>query len=122
MATVAQNKPHSRYMTFFHDQLTLYTATSKETHKVDDLEHNPYVHIIIGYTFDGLGDEYIEIEGSCAIHDDQAMKEKLWNDQLKPWFDGPHDPNYLVLKITPSLFTLKNSQGGQEQLYQPEND
>ena len=37
MATVYKGKPHSRYMTFFHDELTLYTATSKDTDKVDEL-------------------------------------------------------------------------------------
>lgn len=33
LATVEQGKPHSRYMTFFHDGLTIYTPTSKDTHK-----------------------------------------------------------------------------------------
>ncbi|MGG3326101.1 pyridoxamine 5'-phosphate oxidase family protein, partial [Bacillus velezensis] len=27
LATVEQGKPHSRYMTFFHDGLTIYTPT-----------------------------------------------------------------------------------------------
>lgn len=38
LATVEQDKPHTRYMTFFHEGLTLYTPTSKETHKADEIE------------------------------------------------------------------------------------
>lgn len=40
MATIQQNKPHTRYMTFFSDEFILYTATSKKTQKVDELENN----------------------------------------------------------------------------------
>jgi len=57
MATIQQNKPHTRYMTFFSDEFTLYTATSKKTQKVDELEKNPYTHILIGYDGKGIGDD-----------------------------------------------------------------
>ncbi|WP_182200630.1 pyridoxamine 5'-phosphate oxidase family protein [Paraliobacillus salinarum] len=110
LATVEDNKPYSRYMTFFHDELILYTATNKKTHKVKDIESNPHVHILIGYTFDGRRDEYLEIEGEASIHQETVMKEKLWNDHLKPWFKGPDDPNYTVLKITPTEIRLKNTR------------
>ncbi|WP_171253308.1 pyridoxamine 5'-phosphate oxidase family protein, partial [Acinetobacter baumannii] len=50
-ATVEENKPHVRYMVLFHDGLTIYLATSRKTHKVEELEHNPHVHLIVG--FDG---------------------------------------------------------------------
>ncbi|GGM33606.1 general stress protein 26 [Paraliobacillus quinghaiensis] len=110
MATVEQDKPYSRYMTFFHDGITLYTATNKQTHKVEDIKQNPHVHILLGYTFDGTSDEYIEIEGEASIHDEAEMKQRLWNEKLSPWFSGPDDPNYTVLKITPTEIRLKNTQ------------
>ncbi|WP_017473524.1 pyridoxamine 5'-phosphate oxidase family protein [Amphibacillus jilinensis] len=119
MATIANQRPHSRYMTFFHDNFTLYTATSKDTHKVDDLRQNPYVHIIIGYSYEGIGDQYLEIEGQCELHDEPLIKDRLWNDKLKHWFSGPEDPNYLVLKITPSEFHLKNTNDHQNHRYKP---
>lgn len=115
LATIERNKPYSRYMTFFHDELTLYTATNKQTHKVQDIETNPNVHILLGYSFDGLGDEYIELEGTATIHQDQVMKDRLWNDHLKPWFSGPQDPNYIVLKITPDNIQLRNTTDTQVQ-------
>ena len=110
MATVEQDKPYSRYMTFFHDDVTLYTATNKQTHKVEDIKQNSHVHILLGYTFDGTSDQYIEIEGEASIHDEAEMKQRLWNEKLAPWFSGPDDPNYTVLKITPIEIRLKNTQ------------
>ena len=111
MATIEGNKPHSRYMTFFNDNFTLYTVTSKDTHKVDELSKNPYTHILIGYDGKGFGDEFLEIEGKVEISSDDSMKEKIWNRVLKGWFDGPEDPKMVVLKVTPSQIKLMNSKG-----------
>lgn len=111
MATVQQNKPHSRYMTFFNDDFILYTATSKKTHKVEDIEQNPYTHILLGYDGNGLGDSFLEIEGQVEESDDESMKEKVWNDALKGWFEGPEDPDLVILKIVPTQVRVMNSKG-----------
>lgn len=111
MATVQQNKPHSRYMTFFNDDFILYTATSKKTHKVEDIEQNPYTHILLGYDGNGLGDSFLEIEGKVEESDDESMKEKVWNDAVKGWFDGPEDPDLVILKIVPTQVRVMNSKG-----------
>lgn len=111
MATVKQNKPHTRYMTFFNDEFTLYTATSKQTQKVDEIEDNPHTHILIGYEGEGVGDEYLEIEGVISLSDDEAIKEKVWNEHMKPWFSGPEDSNLLILKILPDSIRLMNKKG-----------
>ncbi|MER2090717.1 MAG: pyridoxamine 5'-phosphate oxidase family protein [Sporosarcina sp.] len=111
MATVQQNKPHTRYMTFFSDEFTLYTASSKQTQKVDELETNPYTHILIGYDGKGFGDEYLEIEGTVSISDDESLKEKIWNEHMKPWFSGPEDPSLVILKVEPESIRLMNKKG-----------
>ncbi|OLN22947.1 general stress protein [Domibacillus antri] len=108
MATVHDNKPRSRYMTFFNDDLTLYTVTSKDTHKTEDIEQNPYTHILLGYEGDGVGDTYVEIEGKISESDDGSLREKVWNEHLEPWFDGPQDPKMLILQITPEQIRLMN--------------
>ncbi|MGD6896141.1 pyridoxamine 5'-phosphate oxidase family protein [Bacillus infantis] len=110
LATVKSNKPHTRYMTFFNDELKLYTATSKETDKTEEIEENPNVHILIGYDGEGLGDAYLEIEGRASVNASEELKEKIWNDHLKPWFDGPNDPNYIVLEIQPTDVRVMNSK------------
>ncbi|WP_174731112.1 pyridoxamine 5'-phosphate oxidase family protein [Mesobacillus harenae] len=108
LATVEKNKPHSRYMTFFNDDLKLYTPTSKQTYKVEELEENPYVHILLGYNGDGRGDAYVEAEGKTVINEDQELKKKLWNEEMKPWIESPDDPDYVVLEIDLSMVRFMN--------------
>ncbi|MEK3889376.1 pyridoxamine 5'-phosphate oxidase family protein [Bacillus sp. FSL K6-3431] len=115
MATIQKNKPHTRYMTFFNEEFTLYTATSKKTQKVDELEDNPYTHILIGYEGEGFGDAYLEIEGIVRISDDDRLKEKTWNEHMKPWFSGPDDPDLVILKIKPDTIRLMNKKGEEPQ-------
>ncbi|OIU70273.1 pyridoxamine 5'-phosphate oxidase family protein [Rossellomorea aquimaris] len=112
LATVKGSKPHSRYMTFFNDDLTLYTPTSKETHKTEEIEENPNVHILLGYEGEGYGDIFVEIQGKASIEESQDYKDKLWNSHMEKWFDGKDDPNYIVLKITPDAIRLMNDDEG----------
>ncbi|MFS0577245.1 pyridoxamine 5'-phosphate oxidase family protein [Sporosarcina sp. 179-K 3D1 HS] len=111
MATVQQNKPHSRYMTFFNDGFTLYTATSKRTEKVEELEQNPHTHILIGYEGKGFGDAFLEIMGTAEVSQDDNMIDKVWNKYMKPWFKGPDDPDLVILKITPQAIRVMNKKG-----------
>ncbi len=111
MATVSEGKPHSRYMTFLNDGFTLFTPTSKGSEKVDELESNPYTHILIGYEGEGFGDAYLEILGRVSISEDEGLKEKIWNDRMKNWFEGPHDPKLVILKVTPESARLMNKSG-----------
>ena len=111
MATVKDNKPHSRYMTFSNEDFTLYTPTSKSTHKVEDIEANPYTHVLIGYEGEGFGDAFLEIEGKVSESTDDSVKDKIWNDQMKNWFKGPDDPELVVLVVEPSAIRLMNKSG-----------
>ncbi|MFP3509155.1 pyridoxamine 5'-phosphate oxidase family protein [Peribacillus sp. SIMBA_075] len=111
LSSVENNKPHSRYMTFFNEELTLYTPTNANTEKIDEIEKNPNVHILIGYENEGLGDSYLEISGTSKINDSKELKDKLWNESFENWFDSPNDPNYLILQIKPESIRLMNNNG-----------
>ncbi|MCW1837177.1 pyridoxamine 5'-phosphate oxidase family protein [Bacillus xiamenensis] len=108
LATVEQDQPHTRYMTFFHDGLTLYTPTSKETHKADEIKKNPNVHILIGYTGEGFGDTYAEIAGTATLTDDRELIDRLWSEEMEKWFKGKDDPNLVILKIEPTSIRYMN--------------
>lgn len=108
LATVEQNQPHTRYMTFFHEGLTLYTPTSKETHKAEEIEKNPNVHILIGYSGEGFGDTYAEIAGTASLTDDPELIDRLWSDEMEKWFKGKDDPNLVILKIDPTSIRYMN--------------
>ncbi|MGM0757791.1 MAG: pyridoxamine 5'-phosphate oxidase family protein [Bacillota bacterium] len=112
LATVEQNQPHTRYMTFFHEGLTLYTPTSKETHKADEIEKNPNVHILIGYTGEGFGDTYVEIAGTATLTDDPELVDRLWSNEMEKWFKGKGDPNLVILKIEPTSIRYMNEGSG----------
>lgn len=111
MSTVKNNKPHSRYMTFFHRDLILYTPTDKHADKTGEIDENPYTHIIIGYEGDGFGDEFVEYQGEVTFNHSEELKRELWNDDLKLYFDGPEDPNYTLLEIHPIGIRLMNKKG-----------
>ncbi|MFC7063630.1 pyridoxamine 5'-phosphate oxidase family protein [Halobacillus seohaensis] len=109
LATVKEGKPHSRFMTFSNDDdFTFYTPTHKETHKAEEIEANPDVHILIGYEGEGYGDAYLEVEGQAKIRDDQKVKDWLWDEGMDRWFTGKGDSNYIVLEIYPETIRLMN--------------
>ncbi|AZB41676.1 general stress protein [Bacillus sp. FJAT-42376] len=104
MATVRNSKPYSRFMLFFHEGLTLYTATSKKTHKAEDINENPSVHLLLGYEGKGFQDEYAEVEAKASVEESASLKEKFWNEKLKDWIKGPDDPDFMLLKLEPEKF------------------
>ncbi|WNQ12185.1 pyridoxamine 5'-phosphate oxidase family protein [Paenibacillus aurantius] len=100
-ATVEGGKPHVRYMTVYHDGLTIYLATNRKSHKVEELDDNPHVHILTELK-DDKPDEFLQIEATATVTKDDSLRHKVWNDWLKPWFEGPDDPDYVILEVKPS--------------------
>ncbi|MCM3272419.1 pyridoxamine 5'-phosphate oxidase family protein [Paenibacillus elgii] len=99
--TIDGNRPKIRYMVLFHEGLTVYLATNSRTDKVDELRENANVFVLTGY--DGtLSSEIVQMEATAKLCTDNHLKEKLWNDELSRWFEGPHDPDYIVLELNPT--------------------
>ncbi|TCJ02823.1 pyridoxamine 5'-phosphate oxidase family protein [Cytobacillus praedii] len=115
LSSIENNKPHSRYMTFYNEGLTLFTPTNMDTEKIDEIEKNPSVSILLGYEDKGLEDAYVEVSGKASIKDSQAIKTQFWNASFSNWFNGPDDPNYVLLQIQPEVIRLLNNHGGTSQ-------
>jgi general stress protein 26 len=115
LSSVENNKPHSRYMTFYNDDLTLYTPTKMNTEKIDEIKKNPSVSVLLGYEDKGQNDTYVEISGTSAIADSSKLKKQYWEDSFSQWFDGPEDPNYAFLQIQPETIRVLNVHNGQQQ-------
>ncbi|KMY51474.1 pyridoxamine 5'-phosphate oxidase family protein [Peribacillus loiseleuriae] len=111
LSTVENNKPHSRYMTFYNEDLTLFTPTQVDTEKVDEIAKNKSVSVLLGYEDKGLSDTYVEISGTSIINDSQHLKKQFWDESFKKWFDGPEDPNYVFLEIQPETIRILNNHG-----------
>lgn len=111
LSSVENNKPHSRYMTFFNEDLTLYTPTKADTEKIEEIEKNPAVSVLLGYEDKGLEDTYVQITGTSSINHSQELKTKYWDESFNKWFDGPNDSNYVFLEIQPEIIRVLNNQG-----------
>lgn len=116
LATLRGDKPFTRFMLFFNEELTLFTATHSETHKVEDISKNRYVHILLGNGRTGWDQPYVEIEGTISVEDSKERKEKFWNDKLKNWIPSADDPNYLLLKITPISYRYFESSSSEAEV------
>ncbi|MFD0825987.1 pyridoxamine 5'-phosphate oxidase family protein [Neobacillus sp. M.A.Huq-85] len=111
LSSVENNKPHSRYMTFYNDNLTLYTPTKRDTEKIEEIVKNPSVSVLLGYEKQGQNDSYVEISGTSILNDSPKVKQQYWNDSFEQWFKGPEDPNYVFLEIKPETIRILNLNG-----------
>lgn len=110
-ATVEGDKPKARYMGLFHEGLSLHLATDRKTHKVEELESNPHVFLLAGFETGGTK-EILEIQGMAKVTKNDSLRHKVWNDDLKNWFEGPEDPDYVVLDIEP--YRIEYTAPGQD--------
>ncbi|MDG4657319.1 pyridoxamine 5'-phosphate oxidase family protein [Ectobacillus antri] len=101
LATIRNQKPHSCYMMFFHEDVTLYAATDRQSKKLSDIEANNAVHVLLGRNGTSWEEEFIEVEGTASVENNAELKKQFWNENLGRWLNGPDDPNYVLLKITP---------------------
>lgn len=92
-------------MIFYNDGLELYAKTSKHTRKFEEIKHNPYVHVLLGYEAQNHL-PYVEIEGSVEIVTKQAQIDWLWQKQEQTHFESKDDPNLAVLRVIPEKITL----------------
>ncbi|MCD2138745.1 pyridoxamine 5'-phosphate oxidase family protein [Salinicoccus halitifaciens] len=109
MSTISGDKPNSRYMIFYNDGHTLYTKTSKDTLKVDEIEKNPNTHVLLGYE-ETSNDSFLEVDGKVEIVEDQETLDHLWENQDKTYFDSKDDPDFIVLKIEPESIKVMNDK------------
>ncbi|PTH69834.1 general stress protein, partial [Staphylococcus agnetis] len=72
LATSYHDQPNSRYMIFYNDGLDLYTKTSKQTPKFEEIKHNPKAHVLLGYEENNQL-PYVELEGAIEIVTDQHV-------------------------------------------------
>ena len=103
LATVTElNNPWVRYVVTVGDgNLILRCATFAESRKVEQIDHNPNVHLTCGVTSFQEMQPYLQIQGRARVTDDKEERHAFWNDMLTPIFDGPDDPKYCVIIVEP---------------------
>ena len=103
-ATVTEEgAPWVRYvMAFASDDMIIRFSTFLGSRKVSQVRNDPRVHLVCGVTDPEDWDSYIQIEGTAEVVTDIEEKENFWNPALSEYFDGPEDPDYAIIKVTPS--------------------
>ncbi|WP_055107743.1 pyridoxamine 5'-phosphate oxidase family protein [Paenibacillus ihumii] len=117
MGTVENGKPKVRYMAIYNEGMSIHLATNRKTHKIEELRDNPNVCLLLGYELGGTK-EVVEIEGTCEITKNAQLRQQVWNDDLRPWFAGPDDPNYVILDVTPTRIEY-TAHGSDPQMWRP---
>jgi len=68
---------------------------SEKEHEIET-EHD------VGLTFvDTKENAYLSITASAEVRHDHAKAAEIWRYADNLWWEGPHDPNVCVLRITP---------------------
>ncbi|WP_404469757.1 pyridoxamine 5'-phosphate oxidase family protein [Sutcliffiella horikoshii] len=116
LATIRGDRPYSRFMLFFNEDLVLYCATNEHTHKIEDIKANPHVHILLGMEGTSWKQPYAEIEAEASFEDSLDLKKKFWDEKLSEWITSPDDPEYLLLKLTPSVIRYYEKAGSEAEV------
>lgn len=106
LSTAHHNKPNSRYMVFYNDDLNLYTKTNINSLKVEEIENNPDAHILLGYN-ETTNNSFVEIDATIEVVKNQKVIDWLWETQDKTFFNSKKILNY-VYKVIPRSIKLMN--------------
>lgn len=109
----ASGFPHPRTMwtAGVDDDFTIYFVTGKSLQKCKQIEANPKVCVFWTETDNShIGWNYAFVKGAASITQDQALRDRFWNDELKQYFSqGKTDPEYVVLIVRPNELMVMDS-------------
>ncbi|MHB9038094.1 MAG: pyridoxamine 5'-phosphate oxidase family protein [Armatimonadota bacterium] len=113
MTLDADGYPHPRTMCTagLDDDFTVYFVTGKNLLKIKQIEANPKV-CAFWSKGDGeaVGWDYALIKGDASVSEDQALKNRFWNDDLRTYFpEGKEDPNYVVIVVKPKELLIMDA-------------
>jgi general stress protein 26 len=103
LATISEEgKPWVRYVIpRATDDLIIRIATRVKSRKLAHIRKNPEVHLTCGVSDPRNIETFLQIQGRAEFTTDQRQRESFWDPHLENVFDGPDDPEYGVLIITP---------------------
>ena len=82
----------------------LWYVTDIESHKLDELEHDPHVNLAF---YDTKSREWISVSGTASISTDREQIRALYKPDWKMWFGevdevrdgGPDDPRLALILV-----------------------
>jgi general stress protein 26 len=103
LATITEDgKPWVRYvMTVADENLEIRCATFITARKVKQIEKNPEVHLTCGITDPQEMVPYMQVQATARLDTGKEARHGFWTEMLANIFDGPDDPKYGVLVMSP---------------------
>lgn len=86
--------------------MTIRFATYRHSRKVAQIRSNPEVHLTCGAAAPADMTPYLQIQGRAEFCCDAAERNGFWKESLAHYFQGPDDPNYGVVVVTPYRIEL----------------
>lgn len=96
------------------EDFTIWMTTGKSSRKVAQLLHNPKA---ICYFVDPQTMTSLRIYGEITIIEDMDTKNRLWQSSWTQYFEGPEDPEYILLKLKPTK--IRHTDKNQETVFDP---
>ena len=121
IATISDDgKPWARYVMVQADtDLTVHISTFRGSRKAAQIGKNPQVHITAGVASIATAEHYVQVQGQATISDDPAVKRAHWADELKAYFSGPDDPNYVVVVVKPEIIEYQTMGSPKPEVWTP---
>lgn len=103
LATISEDgKPWVRYVIpRCAEDLTIRIATRVNARKIAQIQKNPEVHLTCGVSDPRNVETFLQIQGRAEFTTDQVERESFWDPHLENIFEGPNDPKYGIIRITP---------------------
>src|SRR5579875_1532401 len=93
------------------DEGKYWFLSSKDSHKIDDLTHDPFVHLL---SQGSAHSDSLNIYGIASVSEDKEKIKELWEPILKTWFtEGVDDPRITVVKVEPTEGYYWDNKHGQ---------
>ena len=103
----AEGKPWVRYVFCEgREDMTIRFATFIHSRKVAQIMNNPEVHLTCGVVSLANMKPYLQIQGRAEVFTESSERNGFWKESLSNYFQGPDDPNYGVVVITPYRIEL----------------
>lgn len=116
IATVDGAEPRVRVVHPTWEGDTLWFATGTTSAKVRHIQQNPAVDL--QFQVGPPGFVHVVVRGTAEIITDTLEKKRVWDvidyDLSQFWADGPDDPNYTLVKISPTRVELSKMFGSVE--------
>ena len=93
--------PRGRMMAHLplQDDMIIWYATGSESRKLEEIEKNPAASV---FYYRPTDHSSVSALGTAEVVKDDATRKQMWQDAWSVfWKDGPTDPGYCLIKITP---------------------